>query len=126
FLAGFHLRDAQGFEEWQIAEAERLRGLAISSLDRLVGEAMERGRHASGIEHAQRLLSIEPLNEAAHRGLMLLYARSGQRGAALAQYETCVNLLDDELGVEPEAETTDLYTSILSQPDQIPLAVPAR
>ena len=44
---------------------------------------------------------------------MLLLAQSGQRGAALAQYETCRQVLEEELGVEPEVETTALYQRIL-------------
>ena len=52
---------------------------------------------------------------------MLLYARTGQRSAALAQYETYVKLLADELGVEPEAETTILFEQIKS--DQVIVSV---
>jgi predicted ATPase len=43
---------------------------------------------------------------------MLLLALSGQRGAALAQYETCRQVLAEELGVEPGPETTALYRRI--------------
>jgi hypothetical protein len=43
---------------------------------------------------------------------MLLLARDGQRSAALAQYETCRQVLAEELGVEPGAETLALYERI--------------
>jgi adenylate cyclase len=43
---------------------------------------------------------------------MRALALSGQRSAALAQYETCRRLLAEELGVEPGAETTRLYEQI--------------
>jgi DNA-binding SARP family transcriptional activator len=43
---------------------------------------------------------------------MRLLARSGQRSAALRQYETCRHTLADELGVEPHEETTALYERI--------------
>ncbi len=45
---------------------------------------------------------------------MLVLARSGQRGAALAQYETCRRMLDEELGLAPSAETAALYEQIRS------------
>ena len=45
---------------------------------------------------------------------MRLFAWSGQRGAALAQYENCRDILAEELGVEPEAETTKLYEQIIA------------
>jgi DNA-binding SARP family transcriptional activator len=43
---------------------------------------------------------------------MRLQARGGQRGAALAQYETCRQALAEELGVEPGPETIALYERI--------------
>jgi Bacterial transcriptional activator domain len=43
---------------------------------------------------------------------MLLLAYSGQRSAALAQYDTCRTILADELGVEPMEDTTALYDQI--------------
>jgi tetratricopeptide (TPR) repeat protein len=46
---------------------------------------------------------------------MRLYAAGGRRGAALRQYQACVAVLQRELGVEPEAETQQLYQEILRQ-----------
>jgi len=40
---------------------------------------------------------------------MRLLAYSGQRHAALTQYRVCRQILADELGVEPMAQTTVLY-----------------
>jgi DNA-binding SARP family transcriptional activator len=39
-------------------------------------------------------------------------ALSGQRNAALAQYEKCRRLLVDELGIEPAARTRELAEQI--------------
>nr|BFE73025.1 hypothetical protein GCM10020092_063260 [Actinoplanes digitatis] len=50
------------------------------------------------IEVARRMLALEPLHEEAHRALMCFLAEDGRRSAALAQYETCRYLLDEELG----------------------------
>ena len=109
FLAGFYVKEALDFEEWVLAERERLRDLVIGALDQLVGQDLSRGETGRGIERARRLLALEPWRETAHRQMMLLLARSGQRAAALAQYETCHQILAEELGVEPMAETTALY-----------------
>jgi DNA-binding SARP family transcriptional activator len=46
---------------------------------------------------------------------MMGYLQAGQPAAALRQYETCVRLLDDELGVPPEAETVALAETIRSR-----------
>ncbi|HRV95677.1 MAG TPA: BTAD domain-containing putative transcriptional regulator, partial [Anaerolineae bacterium] len=62
-----------------------------------------------------RLLALEPWREEAHRYLMLLLARDGQRSAALAQFEICRRMLADELDVEPGQETMALYEAIRTQ-----------
>jgi hypothetical protein len=46
---------------------------------------------------------------------MRLYAQLGQRGAALRQYQECVNVVQQELGVEPEVETRQPYREILQR-----------
>jgi len=61
------------------------------------------------------LLTLDPLQEVVHRTLMRLYAGLDRRGSAQRQYQQCVNVLGRELGVEPEAETKQLYREILQQ-----------
>lgn len=109
FLEGFTVREARAFEEWQTVQRQRLRQQVVQALDRLVLELMKRGEFAAGLEYAGRLLALEPWREEAHRQLMLMLAKSGQRSAALAQYEICCRVLAEELGVEPSAETVALY-----------------
>ena len=112
FLDGFNPDDALGFEEWMLAQRERLRRLALSALDELVHYYVEQEAYDPGIEYANRLLVLDPWRESAHRQLMWLLARTGRRGAALAQYETCRDVLLSELGLEPSEETEELYEKI--------------
>src|SRR5262249_16888554 len=58
-------------------------------------------------------LAIEPLQEGVHRTLMRLYAKNGRPALALRQYQACVDVLQRELQVEPEAETQALYRELL-------------
>ena len=101
FLAGFTLRDSPTFDDWQYRQSEELRRLLAGALGRLASLAAEAGDLSPGIQHAARRLGLDPLLEDGHRQLMLLYFRSGQRGAALRQYRECVRVLDQELGVSP-------------------------
>lgn len=113
FLSGFFVRDCPPFEEWLITTQERLRESALASFHTLVTACLRRGESRMGIHYARRLLAIDPLSERGHRQLMRLYALSSRRTRALAQFEELRNLLNQELGVEPLAETTELYQSIL-------------
>ncbi len=112
FLAGFNLRGVPEFEAWVLLEQERLRQMMLEALATLITFHQQRGHFADGIRHARQLLALDPLQEETHRQLMLLYALDNQRPAALAHYEQCVAILDEELGVEPDDETTALYAKI--------------
>ena len=69
----------------------------------------------------RRLLELEPWREEAHRQLMIWLAQSGQRNAALVQYELCCRALAEELGVEPDEATRALHASLLQSAAQPPL-----
>ncbi|MGD8967736.1 MAG: BTAD domain-containing putative transcriptional regulator, partial [Anaerolineae bacterium] len=112
FLEGFSVADSPAFEEWLLLNRERLRRLVLDALHRL-GECHEQyGEYERGLQHAWQQVELDPWREKAHRQLMRLLALSGQRGAALTQYETCRSILAEELGVEPGEETTRLYEQI--------------
>jgi predicted ATPase/DNA-binding SARP family transcriptional activator/Tfp pilus assembly protein PilF len=112
FLEGIYPQDAPELESWLQQERERWRLLALTGLDRLAHSQIRAGQWAAAIASLRRLLDLEPWREESHRLLMRLLAGSGQFNAALVQYETCRELLLDELGVEPMAETTAVYQRI--------------
>ena len=112
FLDGVYVANASNFEEWILTERERLRQLALHALHTLTIYARQYKQYLEGIDYATRLLALDPLREETHRQLMLLLTLSGQRSAAIAQYETLRQLLDEELGVEPSDESQMLYEQI--------------
>lgn len=114
-LPGFHVEESPEFEEWLVTEQERLRERAIGALQRLVDHHLEAGTYSLGVEYGRRWIKVDPLSEAAHRRLMRLHALSGRRSRAIAQYQELVELLDEELGVEPVEETTAEYEAILAE-----------
>jgi DNA-binding SARP family transcriptional activator/tetratricopeptide (TPR) repeat protein len=112
FLAGFHLRDCAPFDDWRAYQSDLLRRDLVEALERLSRGCAERRQLDLAIQHAQRWLAADALSEAAHRRLMVLYAWSGQRSAALQQYRVCAQTLERELGVAPLEATTQLYEAI--------------
>lgn len=113
-LAGLAVAEPP-FEEWLLGERERLRELALEGLARLLAYHWKAGAVELAVQTALRLLGLDPLQEPVHRTLMRLHVELGRRGAALRQYQQCVGILQRELGVEPEAETQQLYQEILRQ-----------
>ncbi|MDA0246177.1 MAG: tetratricopeptide repeat protein [Chloroflexi bacterium] len=112
FLAGFSLRDNRSFEEWSLLRQEQSEQKAVRLLRRLLADLTSTGGAGRALRYADQLLGINPLSEMAHRHKMLLLARDGQLTAALAQYQTCQQMLADELGIEPAPETAELAERI--------------
>lgn len=114
-LAGFTLVDAPAFEEWLLLRREALHQQMVLLLFALAAAHTARAEWESAQPYVRRLLALEPWREEGHRLLMQILARSGQRSAALAQYQQCRQVLQAELGVEPDTETTALYEQIRSE-----------
>ena len=113
-LEGLHVQDAS-FEDWLQIERERLRALVTEASAELMALSLEDGRRDRAACAARRLLSLDPLHEAACRTLMQVQAERGERTQALKLYETLRCRLQQELAVEPEPETVALYRSIRSR-----------
>jgi hypothetical protein len=112
FLEGFYVRDAPDFEQWLLGQRAQYRENVLQGLHALAAYAEQAGHLPQAIAHTRRLLTLEPWREEAHRRLMRLLAASGQRATALAQYETCRRVLNEEVAVEPDAETVALVEAI--------------
>ncbi|MCC7106077.1 MAG: AAA family ATPase [Chloroflexi bacterium] len=129
-LAGFSLPDSPGWEEWQFLERERLRQTYVRLLRYLVDRHHHGGAPEQAIPYARRWLALDSLHEPAHRSLIELYAATDQWTAALRQYQECVRLLREELGVAPSDETVALYETVrarrLPRPASERPAAPAR
>ncbi len=115
FLEGFGVDDSEGFEDWTTIWRERIRQRVIDAALALAAWQEGRGALDGANVALSRLLEIDPWNERAHRALMAVHWKRGRRGDAIAQYERCRAVLDEELGVEPEAETEALFQRITTQ-----------
>lgn len=110
-LDGVSLNES-AFDYWLRAERERLRVRAVDALLKLIGKYETVSDPERCVSTALRLVSIDPLQEPGHRALMRAYAAQGRHGMALQQFQTCRDLLREELQVEPEAETVALFEDI--------------
>lgn len=113
FLAGLHV-PADPFSHWLAAERERWSSLRLDLQGRLSLAQAEAGRLEAAAASARVVTELDPFGESGYRLLMRLLAGAGQRAAALKQYERCREILQQELGVAPEAETVQLADAIRS------------
>ena len=115
FLAGFSLRDSPEFDDWRATRAVSIERLVADLLDRTADASAAAGDLVGAVAAATRRVDLDSLDESAHRRLMALLARSGDRAGAIRQYRAAVAVLDRELGVAPLTETTELYEAIRDQ-----------
>jgi len=101
---------SEDFEEWlaswrgrlQMETSERLMAALEQDADPAVAPSAQ-------VTAAQCLLSIDPYNEHAVRFLMQEAAKHGQAGRLKHLYAEIVTVLANELGIQPSAQTQNLY-----------------
>ncbi len=113
FLAGFSLPGSPEFEVWASQERYTWERMYLEALEALIEAETARGAYDAAIVCAQRYLETNELAEEVHRRLLKLHAASGDRSAALRQYERCAVVLERELGVSPLPETRAAYQAVL-------------
>jgi DNA-binding SARP family transcriptional activator len=102
------------YQDWCLIERERYQRMYIMMLDKLVQYCEVHEEFDRGLAYAGEILHFDRAYERAHRQMMRLYQRSGDRTQALRQYERCVAALREELGVAPSERTTHLFEQIRS------------
>jgi DNA-binding SARP family transcriptional activator len=106
--------DEQAFDDWLLAERQRLNALALGALRRLFDDYEREQNWDKAIGVALKLLRLDPFQEEICRRLILIYQRLGQRREAIAHFHRLAERLQHELGVEPEAETKEIYWRLLA------------
>jgi DNA-binding SARP family transcriptional activator len=100
------------YDDWVLDERARLRAEALSALTRLTEEAARRGDHEATIRHAQRLVDLEPTDEAAVRLQMEAHLALGDRAAALRAYHRYAAALERDLAVAPGEAIEAMYQQL--------------
>jgi DNA-binding SARP family transcriptional activator len=107
------------YDEWILSARERLRGLFLQALDRLIVLLESQRAYTQAIAYAVQLLQHDPLHEATYRRLMRLHALNHDRTAALRVYASCTQILQRELDVTPEPATVELYQQLLNEQEGV-------
>ena len=100
------------FQDWCLYERERLQGMYLAMLDKLMAYCEAQRDYEAGFVYGAQVLRYDRARERTHRRLMRLHYLVGDRTAALHQYQRCVAALHEELGVRPAKRTVALYEQI--------------
>lgn len=114
FFAGFSLPGCEAFEEWLLLMREQFQQQALAVLHSLAEHQLAGRRWAEAAATARRQLELDRWREDAYRQLMRALIAAGDRPAALAAYAHCEQVLQDDLGIIPDAATRALAGQIHS------------
>ena len=101
------------YSDWILYDRERLRLLYLTALNKLMVYHGIHGNYERGLASGKRILAYDNTREKVHRQMMWLYYLQGDRTAALAQYKHCLQILREELGVQPMEETRSIYDQMV-------------
>ena len=100
------------YDDWVLDERAKLRAEAYGALVRLTEEAAGRDDHKATIRHAQRIIDLEPTDEAAVRIQMEAHLALGDRAAALRCYHRYAEVLERDLAVAPGEAIGAMYQQL--------------
>ena len=116
----------EGFaEEWIVQDRMARERDCLRALQTLASAAFAAGDAATAANYWRRAVSLDPLWDAARRGLMESLVRDGDSNAALQVYrEFDTALKSGDMRAVPDAETTALYRRLREQIRQKANAIP--
>jgi DNA-binding SARP family transcriptional activator len=97
------------YDDWVLDERARIRAEAYETLVRLTEEAARRDDHRATIRHAQRIIDLEPTDEAAVRNQMEAHLTLGDKTAALRSYHRYAEVLERDLEATPGEAIRAMY-----------------
>ncbi len=100
------------YDDWVLNERANLRAEAYRALVRLTEVAARHGDHKAAIRHTQRMIDLEPTDEAAVRTQMEAHLALGNRAAALRSYHRYAEVLERDLAVAPGEALRIMYQQL--------------
>lgn len=94
------------YADWSSLPREQFARAYLVMRNDLTDHYLATRRYEDAIQSAHAVLMENRCDELAHQHLIQVYIAQGQRSEALQQYQRCVHVLYEELGVNPLPETT--------------------
>jgi len=101
------------YDEWITLERERIQAVFEARMEQLLEQLITAERWIAVQEWGERWLTLSGVREPAYRALMLASGVRGDMAKVASLYQRCTAELQENLGVEPSAETRALYDGLL-------------
>lgn len=113
FLEDFTVKDAVEFDEWIQHIRTQLRDQRVLNLSQRIEHCLKEGANPESL--CRELLRLDPYDERTVRTLMLHYGKIGQFSRSMELYTHLCRILEEELSLKPESETTQVFQQSIEQ-----------
>ncbi len=116
FLETFSLRESPEFETWKSEVESSLNARFMRLASQTVSQLIEEKSYDEALKLTLTMRRIDEFDESTIKNLMILYHHQGQYKQISDVYLQFKNLLDEEMGIQPDKSTRDLYYSLIYAP----------
>ena len=102
------------YESWPQPQRQYFRSLYLEIAAQISAYYIQKRQTTPAMILCQKVLARDHCNERAYRDLMLCHMIQGQRQLSIREYQVCVQVLKDELGLPPSEEIQALYRQIIA------------
>lgn len=102
------------YSNWSCRRREQCSSAHATMCQFLAEAALTIQNYDEAIHRANLMLAENRCDETAYRLLMQVYAAQGRRSEVIRQYQRCEQELQEELGIAPMSETTQLFHALLT------------
>ncbi|MCG8415766.1 MAG: hypothetical protein MI746_16245, partial [Pseudomonadales bacterium] len=108
FMEQSTLTQNELFHDWVCNKREIYNRYELILLSRLIEQYADKAEYDLALHHAHRFITLDPLDESGYHRLIELLANSGKNTKAIEAYNNLSHLLNMELGIKPNEESTEL------------------
>ena len=118
FLETFSLKEADNYEKWRLEVENTLNQRYLKLAFAKTSDLMLEGKNEEALKIALVMRKIDEFDEAIARLLMQIYYKMGQYKQITEVYAQLKQLLDDEMGIQPDKVTRDHYYGLVYAPHE--------
>ena len=102
------------YSNWCLPKRRILEEQYLGALSELAHWCGDKGSYDQALELCEKVLQKDSYREEMYRLMMRCYSLLGQLSRVTQVYQRCATVLDEELGIEPAAETVALYQELMA------------
>ncbi len=102
-------------DDWAVPIVIYYHSRYINMIQEYLQLLLNRKQYEDMISICHAAAALDPYDELIQYYFILSLYHSGKQQAAIAQYNTCINMFYSNFGVEPSKQLTDLYNEIIKQ-----------